>query len=359
MCISPLTSLMLDQKAKYSPRGLNVDFVGETQTDVSCKRRVLKGEVQLVFITPENIIENRTYRDMLLLPVYQEKLVALVIDEAHCVKTWGDQFRRSFTRIGDLRSILPKNVNVLALTATATTETLSAVIERLSMHSVSVVALPPCQNNIYFTLKLNSDVQDFTDSIVQELLQMRLNFPKTIVYIRSYVDCITVYQLVKSKMGINFTEPAGYPNLSAYRLIEMYTRVLPPEKKDEVLQSFSVAEGKLRLIIATTAFGMGVDCQDIARVMHWGAPSTLEEYIQETGRSGRNGKPAKGILYVKGRNKYITSGMKHYIENVSTCRRKLLFKNFLMYSESVVPPAGCLCCDVCRRTCQCTDHNNN
>ena len=110
---------MSDQKAKYSPRGLKVDFVGEAQTDVLCKRRVLKGKVQLVFITPENIIENRTYRDILLLPVHQEKLIALVIDEAHCVKTWGDQFRRSVARIGDSHSPL---LNVLALIATATTE---------------------------------------------------------------------------------------------------------------------------------------------------------------------------------------------------------------------------------------------
>ena len=65
------------------------------------------------------------------------------------------------------------------------------------MHSVSVVALPPCQNNIYFTLKLNLDIKDYTDGIVQEFSQMRLNFPKTIVFVRSYVDCIIVYQLLK------------------------------------------------------------------------------------------------------------------------------------------------------------------
>ena len=199
MCISPLTSLMSDQKAKYSPRGLVVDFVGEAQTDASCKGRVLKGEVQLVFITPENIIDNRTYRDMLLLPVYQEKLVALVIDEAHCVKTWGDQFRRSFARIGDLRSLLPKNVNVTALTATATVETLDVVIQRLSMHNVYLVAMPPCQNNIFFALKLDLD----------------------------------------------------------------------------------------------TAFGMGVDCQDISRVMHYGAPSTLEEYITRNGSCRKEWKASQ------------------------------------------------------------------
>ena len=257
----------------------------------------------------------------------------------------GDQFRRSFARIGNLRSLLPKNVNVMALTATATAETLDVVIQRLSMHNVYLVAMPPRQNNILFALKLDLDIQDFTDIIVQEFLQMRLEIPKTIVYVRSYADCIAIYQILKSKMGSNFTEPVGYPNLTAYKLVEMYTRVLPAEKKDQVLQTFSLADGKLRLVIATTAFGMGVDCQDISRVMHYGAPSTLEEYIQEMGRAGRNGKPARGELYVKGRKKYITYDMKRYIENFSECRRKLLFQKFLMYSESM-DPLGCACCDI-------------
>ena len=124
----------------------------------------------------------------------------------------------------------------------------------------------------------------------------------------------------------------------------MYTRVLPAEKKSGA-SDFSLADGKLCLVIATTAFGMGVDCQDISRVMHYGAPSTLEEYIQKMGCAGRNGKPARGELYVKGRKKYITYDMKRYIENFSECRRKLLFQYFLMYSESM-DPLECACCDM-------------
>ena len=72
MCISLLTLLMIDQQAKYSPRGLKVAFLEEAQTDLSCKERVLNEEIQLVFITPENIIDNKVYREMLLSPVYQE-----------------------------------------------------------------------------------------------------------------------------------------------------------------------------------------------------------------------------------------------------------------------------------------------
>ena len=81
-------------------------------------------------------------------------------------------------------------------------------------------------------------------------------------------------------------------------------------------------------------------------------PSTIEEYIQETGRSGRNGNPSVGVLYIKGSTKHVTSYMKAYIENTTTCRRNLLFKNFLIYSEnsSVI---GCKYCDICRKTCMC------
>ena len=127
MCISPLTSLMMDQRSKFTPRGLTAEFVGEAQTDHAAERSVLRGEAQLVFITPESLIGNVQYRNMLLSTKYKENLVALVVDEAHCVKTWGDEFRRAFSKIGDLRSILPASINVMALTATATVETFDIV----------------------------------------------------------------------------------------------------------------------------------------------------------------------------------------------------------------------------------------
>ena len=160
---------MMDQRAKYSHTGLDVEFICEMQADKLCKKRVLEGKVQLVHITPESIIENRMFREMLLSPTYQENLVALAVDEAHCVKSWGDQFRKTFARIGDLRSLIPKAVKVLALTATATHETVSVVIGRLSMHEVRVVALPTSKDNIRYQLKLEStaNIEGFTDDIAK------------------------------------------------------------------------------------------------------------------------------------------------------------------------------------------------
>ena len=88
ICVSPLASLMMDQRNKFVPKGINCDFVGEAQTDKEAISKVVAGKIQLVFISPESIICNTLYRGMLMSSTYKEKIAALVIDEAHCVKTW-------------------------------------------------------------------------------------------------------------------------------------------------------------------------------------------------------------------------------------------------------------------------------
>jgi len=88
VCISPLAAIMMDQKVKFSTYGLTAEFVGEAQLDVAASQCVIKGEVQLVYISPENIICNQKYRQMLMSPVYKENLIGIAVDEAHCVKTW-------------------------------------------------------------------------------------------------------------------------------------------------------------------------------------------------------------------------------------------------------------------------------
>ena len=222
---------MIDQQTKYSHLGLVTEFIGEAQPDKGVKEKVLNGEVQLVYITPESMIETSRYRDMLLSP-HQEKLVALVIDEAHCVKTWGDQFRTTFAKIRNLRSLIPKEVNILALTATATTETYYVVTQRLAMSDTSLVALPPNRDNITYEIlpKIN-DVDQLITSLGSELVTKRVLFPKTVIYVRSYSDCSGIYMRLKKYMGSAFTEPEGSPNITGFRLIDMFSRVLTNKKK--------------------------------------------------------------------------------------------------------------------------------
>ena len=355
VCVSPLTSLMLDQQSNFVPHGLQAEFVGEMQVDSSCKEKVIKGQVQLVFITPENLIENRQYRKMLLSDIYQEKLVAIVVDEAHCVKTWGDQFRLAFSRIGDILSLIPSHVNIMALTVTATRDTLHSVVQRLSLKVPAVIAISPYRNNISYELMDKTTIDEFTTGVCEELKSKGIGFPKTVVFVRTYKDCSCIYAMLKQKLGQYFTDPPGYPHLSPFRLVDMYTRVLTLEKKTEVLESFSKVNGKIRLVVATTAYGMGVDCPDIRRIIHWGSPSTIEEYVQETGRAGRDQASAVAILYNTKSNRDLTGPMKQYIANNSTCRSKLLFQHFLKYSNSTVTSQGCKCCDLCKMSCKCND----
>ena len=88
ICISPLTSLMMEQREKYSAQGICSEFVGELQQDIDAMTNVRKGLVQLLFISPESLLSNPQWREMLQLPVYQEKVVGLVVDEAHCISMW-------------------------------------------------------------------------------------------------------------------------------------------------------------------------------------------------------------------------------------------------------------------------------
>ena len=160
--VTPLISLMLDQKEKFVQRGLTVDFVGEGQEDEHALEAIVNGLVQLVYISPESLLENKRYRNMLKSKIYQEKMVALVVDEAHCVRFWsvalimigckfiqcgflcrGDEFRTIFAKLGNIKSLLPDKVNILALTATATVETLECVVSRLAMDRPIVIGLPP------------------------------------------------------------------------------------------------------------------------------------------------------------------------------------------------------------------------
>lgn len=143
MCISPLTSLMMDQHAKYTPRGLITEFVGEAQSDEAAIDRAIKGKVQIVYMSPESAVSNDTYRGMFLSQPYKDRLVAVAIDEAHCVKTWGDEFRVAFAEIGELRSFFPSNVRIIALTATATVQILKSVTLRLSLVDPVIVSMSP------------------------------------------------------------------------------------------------------------------------------------------------------------------------------------------------------------------------
>ena len=345
---------MMDQRQKFSPTGLKVEFVGEAQTDEDCVKAILGGNVQLVYISPESLINNPCFRNMLLSSTYKSNLCALVIDEAHCVKTWGDQFRVAFAKIGDMRSLIPSRVNMLALTATVTNKAYGIVCNRLSMTNPVLIAKSPCKKNIYFKVLPEIKCEELSEDLSDAIKNESENYPKTVIFVPNYRHCFQLYFNIRSKLGKYLTNPPGYPHVSDFLVVDMYTRVCTEAKKETLITQFSSTSSKLRVLIATTAFGMGIDIPDIRQVIHWGIPSSEEQYVQETGRAGRDGGDAEAIMYNSKCRKYVSKHMVEYADNTSLCRRTFLFKDFIHYSESDKDGIDdCKCCDICAKYCLC------
>ena len=172
-------------------------------------------------------------------------MVAVCIDEAlHCIQIWGDQFRVTFSQIGDIWNVIPKQVNIMALTATASKDTLCSVIKRLSLIDPVIVAMSPYRENISYAVQADVNMDKLTTNVSEEKT-LQSNFLKTVIFVRSYKDCSCIYSMVKGKSGMYFTEPPNFPDMSEFRLVDMFTRVLANEKKCQVMESFSSANAKL------------------------------------------------------------------------------------------------------------------
>lgn len=150
-------------------------------------------------------------------------------------------------------------------------------------------------------------------------------------------------------------EPSGTcRDLAEYRLVDMFTACTHPAVKDVILHSFTQRSSILRVIVATIAFGMGLDCPNVKRVIHWGPSSDVELYLQETGRAGRDGMPSVAVLYYNNTDlgQIEDEAIKEYCRNNDTCRRKILLDNFESVGNSALDSL-CVCCDICAIVCTC------
>jgi len=121
---------------------------------------------------------------------------------------------------------------------------------------------------------------------------------------------------IKQLLGQNITIPPGASSIIPFRVLSLFTSASRAELREEILKQFCKCNTNLRLVIATTAFSLGVDCRDITRVINWGSPNSLEELVQETGRAGRDGREAEAILYYgKGASRHISKAAKNYGKN--------------------------------------------
>lgn len=265
-----------------------------------------------------------------------------------------------FAEIGTIRSLINKDINILALTATATHETMKSIFERLSMTEVNMIGLPPERPNIKYSVILMCSMADLCSVLAKELTDMRADTPKTVLFCQTLQQCGDFQLRIRRLLGRSITIPPGAPSIIPFRVLSLFTSASRAELREEILKEFCKENTNLRLVIATTAFGLGVDCQDISRVINWGAPNSLEELVQETGRAGRDGRESEAILYYgKGANKHISKAVKNYGENCSHCRRTLLYKDFIFSDIDKHNIVACRCCDLCAPMCVCAKCKNN
>ena len=211
----------------------------------------------------------------------------------------GHEFRTAFAEIGELRGIISRQIPVLALSATVTHLIFKEVVDQLFLKDVQIVALSPQRRNISYFVRPLVSIQKLSLELTEGLKEKRRDYPKTIVFCRNYKQCSQLYGLLHVNLKDAFTEPPGLLDLHVFRLVDMYTRASTVEMNNKVLSTFKLEGSKLRIVIATVAFGTGVDCPDIRQILHYGAPSLAEEYVQETGRAGRDKLQSKAVLLFK------------------------------------------------------------
>ena len=267
----------------------------------------------------------------------------------------GDTFRKEFSNIDEARSIIPRNVNLMALTATATRSTREAIQKSLCMTNCCVISKLPNKLNIKYSIKTKpEDPADILMGIVKDVAEHGIAADKCVVFCPTYSDCNDIFQALVYKLG-----ECDCLFIDDSMVCNIFTGSGDLEVKDDILTQFTTPDGPLRIVVATIAFGMGLDAPNIRRVIHWGPARSIEAYVQESGRCGRDNNHSTAELYFTGTDfsGYFspTEGMKIYCNSTGICRRQQLMEYFDNSGEIVKPIVPHYCCDVCASKCECID----
>ena len=335
---SPLISLMKDQVDGLVDQNIQAALINSTLTQTEFNKTmydVRSGNIKLLYIAPERLGSNFFCNVLRSMPISQ-----VIVDEAHCISQWGHDFRPSYRLIGDWLASLPKRPVVGAFTATATKAVENDIKTLLGLDHANVYVTGFDRPNLSFSVVRTPKRMDYVVDYVR-----RHSHENGIIYCSTRKDVERVYDNL-TRAGIQ----TGY-----------YHAGLSDEMRKDMQNKY--AFDQLQVMVATNAFGMGIDKSNVRYVLHYQMPRNMESYYQEAGRAGRDGAPAECILLYSGQDvrvhKYLIEQghLEPQREQVelrklhsmidycfcSTCLRKYM----LAYFGEIVPWIECSNCSSC------------
>lgn len=271
LVISPLISLMKDQVDQLLANGIEAAYLNSTQTlaeQQQVEQKALSGRLKLLYLSPEKVMTSGFFHF-----INHCKISLLAVDEAHCVSQWGHDFRPEYTLLGGLRKTFP-NVPLVALTATADPTTRADIIQHLQLENPHTYLGSFDRPNIRYTVQEKFKPMDQLVKFIHSQ-----NGKSGIVYCNSRKKVEEISE-----------------KLAARRIAVMgYHAGMTVEQRETVQNAFQ--RDNIQVVVATIAFGMGINKSNVRFVVHFDLPRSIESYYQETGRAGRDDLPAEAVLF--------------------------------------------------------------
>ncbi|XP_068674590.1 bifunctional 3'-5' exonuclease/ATP-dependent helicase WRN-like [Montipora foliosa] len=279
------------------------DEDGDSPVTITCqwegtKERIIQAQYEIVFSHPEAFLSCEDGLKVIQSTIYLSAVKAVIVDEAHCILEWRDDFRPHYGKLSVLAALFP-NAPIAALTATATTGDRHTICNTLCLRNPKLVIANLNRPNVFFSkvFREGSDNEAYAkilQPIATSLLEQGTCYPLTLIYL-PLPWCGRAYKLFEGILKEKQYDPEEGPLIPENRLFGQFHAPQTGKMKETILKELCNPDSKCRVVFATMALGMGVNISSVKEVIHIGPPRSVREYFQEAGRAGRDNKQSHAI----------------------------------------------------------------